>query len=81
MLKVLSCCLQELLTHMATSHLRSATQGIDGVVQTMKHLADMYDNWRQRVHSVISMTQTHAGQHPKAIPALRATTGVANWRR
>ncbi|DBB16076.1 TPA: hypothetical protein ACH3X3_003441 [Trebouxia sp. C0006] len=71
----------ELLTHMATSHLRSATQGIDGVVQTMQHLADMYDNWRQRVHSVISMTQMHAGQHQKVIPALQATTGIANWRR
>ncbi len=81
MLHVLFGCLQELLTHMATSHLRSATQGIDGVVQTMQHLADMYDNWRQRVHSVISMTQMHAGQHQKVIPALQATTGIANWRR
>ncbi|DBA83020.1 TPA: hypothetical protein ACH3X1_006796 [Trebouxia sp. C0004] len=71
----------ELLTHMATSHLRSATQGIDGVVQTMTHLANMYDNWRQRVHSVISMTQMHAGQHQKVIPALQATTDIANWRR
>ena len=72
---------QELLSHVATSHLRSHNQGIGGTTQTMERLAVLYDNWRQRLQSVISTTQMHVGQHQKVMPAIQSTTGIADWRR
>lgn len=73
--------LQELLSHVATSHLRSHNQGITGTTNTMQQLALMYEIWRQKLQATIAKAQMHASQHQKVLPMLESTTGVANWRR
>ena len=73
--------LQELLSHVATSHLRSHNQGITGTTHLMEHLASMYEMWREKLQASIASAQMHATQHQKVIPMIESTTGIANWRR
>ena len=72
---------QELLSHVATSHLRSANQGITGTTQAMERLASTYETWRQKLQSTVALAQLHTAQHQKVIPMIQSTTGIASWRR
>ncbi|KAL3156131.1 hypothetical protein ABBQ32_012426 [Trebouxia sp. C0010 RCD-2024] len=71
----------ELLSHVATSHLRSHNQGITGTTHLMQQLASMYEMWREKLQATVASAQMHATQHQKVMPMIESTTGIANWRR
>lgn len=59
--------MQELISHIATTHVRAIAQGVTESVQVMHTLTDLYDRWRTRLHSLMSEAKPKsaaASKHP-----------------
>lgn len=57
--------MQEVLSHIATSHIRAITQGTEESIQVMHTLTDLYDRWRIRLHSIMSESKPKSAAAPK----------------
>ncbi len=49
--------MQALVSHMVTSHLRSAVVGVDQTSATMHRLSAAYDEWRSKLHQLLLDTE------------------------
>ena len=59
--------MQEVLSHIATTHIRAIAQGTEESIQVMHTLTDLYDRWRARLHSIMSEFKpksTAVSKHP-----------------
>ena len=59
--------MQEVLSHIATTHIRATAQGKEESIQVMHTLTDLYDRWRVRLHSIMSESKPKsaaASKHP-----------------
>ncbi len=59
--------MQEVLSHIATTHIRAIVQGTEESIQVMHTLTDLYDRWRVRLHSIMSESKPKsaaASKHP-----------------
>ncbi len=59
--------MQEVLSHIATTHIRAIAQGTEESIQVMHTLTDLYDRWRARLHSIMSESKPKsaaASKHP-----------------
>lgn len=57
----------EVLSHIATTHIRAVAQGKEDSIQVMHTLTDLYDRWRVRLHSIMSESKPKsaaASKHP-----------------
>ncbi|DBA79457.1 TPA: hypothetical protein ACH3X2_007729 [Trebouxia sp. C0005] len=57
----------EVLSHIATTHIRAIAQGQEESIQVMHTLTDLYDRWRARLHSIMSESKPKsaaASKHP-----------------
>ncbi len=59
--------MQEVISHIATTHIRAIAQGKEESIQVMHTLTDLYDRWRVRLHSIMSESKPKsaaASKHP-----------------
>lgn len=57
----------EVISHIATTHIRAVAQGKEESIQVMHTLTDLYDRWRVRLHSIMSESKPKsaaASKHP-----------------
>lgn len=66
--------MQEVLSHIATSHIRAISQGTEESIQVMHTLTDLYDRWRIRLHSIMSESK------PKSAAALKHPFPSSSFR-